>query len=161
MATIGTTGSGRISKIPEDVWDFIIDPALLHHWVKDIEPGGVWLDVEGAAHGAVGSRYEVDYSYGRKINKIVFEVTKSERPNRFGVNTVSGPFPIVANYSLTAADDGESTDIEFNMVARSDSRFTAIMFMMTGWFAWWFMKRQLNKELVDLETIMNSVQTSS
>jgi hypothetical protein len=34
------------------------------------------------------------------------------------------------------------------------------MFVLTGWFAKWFMKRQLNKELVDLEAAMNSENTS-
>jgi uncharacterized protein YndB with AHSA1/START domain len=156
MATIGTKGSGRIDKTPKEVWDFIVDPALLHHWVKDIEPGGRWLDVEDTANSDVGSRYEVDYSYGRKINKIIFEVTSSDRPERFGVNTVSGPFPITANYRLKPSSDGSSTEVEFEMVARSESLFTGIMFVLTGWFAWRFMKRQLNKELVDLQAVMNS-----
>lgn len=162
MATIGTTGSGLINKPVADVWNFIVDPALLHHWVKDVEPGGEWVD--GGSAGVVGSRYRVDYSYGRKINEIVFEVTASDSPRRFAVNTVSGPYPIRADYVLTpgvAVDgdgDGESTEIKFEMIARSDSAFTAIMFVATGWFAGWFMKRQLNKELVDLQTAMNAVK---
>ena len=90
MATIGTTGSGTIARTPQDVWDFIVDPAFLHHWVKDIEPGGTWLD--GETPGVVGSRYRVDYSYGRRTNEIVFE-----------------------------------------MISRLDSRFTATMFILTGW----------------------------
>ena len=113
MATIGTTGSGTIARTPQDVWDFIVDPAFLHHWVKDIEPGGTWLD--GETPGVVGSRYRVDYSYGRRTNEIVFE-----------------------------------------MISRLDSRFTATMFILTGGFASWFKKRQLNKELIDLQRSMRS-----
>ncbi len=159
MATIGTKGSGSVTQPVEKVWKFIADPSKLHHWVKDIEPGGEWID--DGSDGVVGSRYRVDYSYGRKTNEIVFEVTASEAPNKFGVNTVSGPYPITADYQLTASGDGKSADIEFEMVARSDSAFTAVMFVLTGWFAKWFMRRQLNKELVDLQEIMNSQESSS
>ncbi|MDG0868586.1 SRPBCC family protein [Candidatus Lucifugimonas marina] len=154
MATIGTSGSGTINKPAEEVWKFMADPALLHHWVKDIESGGEWIN--GGTDGVVGSRYRVDYSYGRKTNEIVFEVTASESPRRFAVNTVSGPYPITADYILASANDGQSTDVKFEMVARSDSKFTAVMFLLTGWFAGYFMKRQLNKELVDLQVAMSA-----
>lgn len=159
MATIGTTGSGTISQPVEKVWKFIADPAKLHHWVKDIEPGGEWIG--DGSDAVVGSQYRVDYSYGRKTNEIVFEVTVSESPNKFGVNTVSGPYPITADYQLTSSNGGESTDIEFEMVARSDSSFTAAMFVLTGWFAKWFMRRQLNKELVDLDEILSTQNSSN
>lgn len=88
MATIGTTGSGTIARTPQDVWDFIVDPAFLHHWVEDIESGGTWLD--GETPGAVGSCYRVGYSCGRRTNEIVFEITASDSPGRLAVNTVSG-----------------------------------------------------------------------
>lgn len=154
MATIGTSGSGTINKPAKEVWKFMADPALLHHWVKDIEEGGEWI--EGGSEDVVGSRYRVDYSYGRKTNEIVFEVTASESPRRFAVNTVSGPYLITADYILTPSDDGQSTDVEFEMVARSDSKFTAVMFVLTGWFAKRFMRKQLDKELVDLQAAMSA-----
>ncbi|MBT3995783.1 MAG: hypothetical protein HOF01_08295 [Chloroflexi bacterium] len=159
MATIGTSGSGTIDQPVTDVWKFIADPALLHHWVKDIEPGGEWID--GGSDDVVGSQYRVDYSYGRKTNEIVFEVTASETPTRFAVNTLSGPYPITADYVLTSSADGSSTRVDFEMIARSDSSFTAAMFVLTGWFAKWFMKRQLNKELADLQAVMGSKQVAS
>ena len=42
--------------------------------------------------------------------------------------------------------------------ARSDSKFTAALFVLTGWFAKYFMRRMLNKELVDLQNALNSQQ---
>ncbi len=152
MATIGTLGSGTIDQP-------IADPALLHRWVKDVQPGGEWI--EGGSDDVVGSRYRVDYTYGRKTNEIVFEVTASEVPTRFAVNTVSGPYPVTADYVLTSSADGSSTRVEFEMIARSDSRFTAAMFVVTGLFAKWFMRRQLNKELADLQAVMSSKQVAS
>ncbi len=157
MATIGTTGSGTIVRTPQDVWDFIVGPAFLHHWVKDIEPGGTWLD--GETPGAVGSRYRVDYSCDRRTNEIVFEIPASDSPVRLAVNTVSGPYPITADYTLITSVDGTSPHVEFEMIVRLDSRFTATMFILTGWFASWFMKRQLKKELIDLQRAMSSQQT--
>jgi len=154
MATIGARGSGTVDKPVADVWKFMADPTLLHHWVKDIEPGGEWID--GGSEDVVGSRYRVDYSYGRKTNEIVFEVTASVAPNRFAVNTVSGPYPITADYRLAPSADGQSANVEFEMVARSDSKFTAVMFALTGWFAKRFMRKQLDQELVDLQEAMNA-----
>ena len=159
MPTIGTKGVGTIDQPVAAVWKFIADPTLLHHWVRDVEPGGEWID--SGSDDVVGSQYQVDYSYSRKTSKIVFEVTASEAPTRFAVNTISGPYPITANYILAPAVDGAATNIEFEMIARSDSIFTAIMFGLTGWFARWFMRRQLNKELADLQLAMNSNQAST
>lgn len=158
MAKITAKGSGFVDKPAADVWNVMVDPATLHHWVKDVEPGGEWID--DGSENVVGSRYRVDYSYGRKINEIVFEVTASDAPTRFAANTISGPYPITADYVLTPSEAGQSTHVEFEMVARSDSKFTAVMFVLTGWFAKRFMRKQLDKELADLQAFMNSSMSS-
>lgn len=85
-----------------------------------------------------------------------FEVTSSEPGKSFGVNTVEGPYPITADYGLVESADGQSTVISYTMDARSDSKFTATMFVITGWIAKPVMHRRLNKELQDLEQALDS-----
>ena len=154
MVNIVASGSGTINKPAMTVWDFMVDPATLHLWMKDVNKPGNWID--SGTPQVVGSKYRIDYEYGRKTNKIIFEVTSSEPGKNFGVNTVEGPYPITADYDLVESADGRSTDISFAMDARSDSMFTAVMFVITGWMAKPFMRRRLNKELQDLEQALDS-----
>ena len=154
MANIVASGSGTINKPAMTVWDFLVDPATLHFWVKDVKKPGIWID--GGTPEVVGSKYRIDYEYGRKTNEIIFEVTSSEPGKKFGVNTVEGPYPITADYDLVESSDGKSTDVSFTMNARSDSKFTAVMFAITGWIAKPMMRRRLGKELVDLGHALES-----
>ena len=154
MANIVASGSGTINKPAMTVWDFLVDPATLHLWVKDVKKPGIWID--GGTPEVVGSKYRIDYEYGRKTNEIIFEVTSSEPGKKFGVNTVEGPYPITADYDLVESSDGKSTDVSFTMNARSDSKFTAVMFAITGWIAKPMMRRRLGKEFVDLGHALES-----
>ncbi len=156
MANIATKGSGTIDRRADEVWDFIADPATLYRWVKDINKPGSWID--GGTPEVVGSRYRIEYDYGRKSNDITFEVTTSIPGRAFSVNTVEGPYPITADYTFAESADGNSTRVSFAMTARSDSKFTAVLFVLTGWFAKYFMRRMLNKELVELQNTMNALQ---
>jgi hypothetical protein len=72
---------------------------------------------------------------------------------------VLGPYPITADYTLSPSADGTSTHVKFEMIARLDRGFTATMFILTGWYASWFKKRQLNKKLIDLQRAMSFQQT--
>ncbi len=154
MANIVASGSGTINKPAQRVWEFLVDPATLHLWVKDVSRPGSWID--GGTPEVVGSKYRIDYEYGRNTNEIIFEVTSSEPGKTFGVNTIEGPYPITADYDLVESADGRSTDVSFTMNARSDSVFIAFMFAITGWIAKPMMRRRLNKELVDLEQALES-----
>ena len=154
MANIVASGSGTINKTAREVWDFLVDPATLHLWLKDVNKPGNWI--EDGTPEVVGSKYRIDYEYGRKTNEIIFEVTSSEPGKKFGVNTVEGPYPITADYDLVESADGQSTDISFTMDARSDGKFTAIMFVTTAWIAKPFMRRRMNKELQELKSVLES-----
>ena len=68
MAEIGVSVSGIVTRPPSEVWDFMVDPARLDQWVKDVDPGGSWIDAGSA--NVVGSRYRIDYSYGRNTREV-------------------------------------------------------------------------------------------
>lgn len=157
MANIVGNATTVIDRRPQEVWDYVVDPANLYTWVKDIEAPGSWLDGGGPN---TGSRYEIDYEYGRKTNRIIFEVTAATPGVQFSTNTVEGPYPITVDYTFRESGresgDGESTELTIVMNARSDSKFTAVLFIVTGLIAKPFMKRRLRGELVDLKQAIES-----
>ena len=155
MTQLTVSGSAVINRPSREIWDYMADPETLHNWVKGINTPGNWID--GGNPESVGSRYRIDYAYGRKINEIVFEVTATEPGSEFGVNSVKGPYPSTFHYRLTESPDGNSTTVAYVMTARSDGKFTAFMFIVTGWLAKTFMRRQMDKELVELASELESV----
>jgi len=136
-----------------EIWNWVADPANLPVWAKDVDDPGVWLDDGGPT---VGSRYRIDYNYGRKTNETVFEVVRSEPGKLFAVDTVTGKYPILVEYEFEEANEGESTDLKIIMNARSDSAFTAVLFILTGWFAKSFMSRRLANELENIKNELES-----
>jgi uncharacterized membrane protein len=149
--------TGRASVVIDspapEVWSWVADPANLPVWAKDVDDPGVWLDDGGPT---VGSRYRIDYNYGRKTNEIVFEVVRSEPGKSFAADTVAGKYPILVEYEFEESDDGASTDLKIVMNARSDSAFTAVLFILTGWFAKSFMSRRLANELENIKNALES-----
>ena len=143
-----------IERSSDVVWAWVVDPANMHLWVKDVDEPGSWIDGGGAV---AGSRYRIDYKYGRKVNEIVFEVKISEPLEKFVVDTVKGPYPIFVHYGFTDVDGGSATELTIDMNARSDSKFTAELFVLTGWFATWFMRRRLRSELSDIKSQIETV----
>ena len=148
MANIVGEAALSIDKPADVVWDWVVDPANMHLWVHDVDEPGSWVD-DGSA--ASGSKYRIDYKYGRKTNEIIFEVMAAERGKSFVVDTVAGPYPILVRYGFASTRGGAKTELTINMNARSDSWFTAVLFVLTGWFAKWFMKRRLRSELEDVK----------
>jgi len=142
-----------IDRPAPEVWNWVADPANLPVWAKDVDDPGVWLDEDGPT---VGSRYRIDYNYGRKTNEIVFEVVRSEPGKSFAADTVTGKYPILVEYEFEEAGDGASTDLKIVMNARSDSTFTAVLFILTGWFGKSFMSRRLANELENIKNALES-----
>jgi uncharacterized protein YndB with AHSA1/START domain len=148
---VNISGAAKVTidRAVAEVWNWIVDPANLHLWVHDVDEPGSWIDEGGPT---VGSRYRIDYKYGRKTNEIIFEAKDAVPGRTYVVDTVEGPYPILVNYKFEEANAGASTELTINMNARSDSTFTAVLFVLTGWFAGWFMKRRLRSELQQVKS---------
>ena len=142
-----------VDRAAEEVWNWVADPANLPLWAKDVDDSGVWLD---DGEPTLGSRYRIDYNYGRKTNEIVFEVVRSEPGKSFAADTVTGKYPILVEYEFEETSDGASTELKIIMNARSDSVFTAVLFILTGWFAKSFMNRRLANELENIKNELES-----
>lgn len=148
MANISGEATITIDRPAGEVWAWVTNPGNLHRWVKDVDEPGSWIEAGGPV---VGSRYRIDYNYGRKTNEIIFEVVNAVPGQAYVVDTVKGPYPILIDYVFEETNNGASTELNILMTARSDSIFTAALFILTGWFAKLFMKRRLRGELQDIK----------
>jgi hypothetical protein len=83
------------------------------------------------------------HQYGRKTDEIIFEVRKAVLGETFIVDTVEGPYQVLVEFGFEEANGGISTELNIKMTARSDNYFTAVLFVLAGWFAKWFMNRRL------------------
>ena len=86
------------------------------------EPGS-WL---GGGGPSVGSRYRIDYKYGRRTNEIVFEVKAAVSGRSYVVDTVEAPYPILIGYVFEELNDGTTTELKIIMNDRSNS--TSLLF---------------------------------
>ena len=153
MTNIVSEAVIAIDRPALEAWNFVSDPTNLHTWMSDVDSPGEWL---GDGGPTAGSRYRIDYKYGRKTNAITFEVTAATPGGKFSVNTVAGPYPITVDYSFGEPENGESTELKMVMNARSDSAFTTALFILTGWFAKYFMRKRLRGELLALKQAIES-----
>ncbi len=144
MAHIVGEAKVTINRPATEVWDWVVDPANMHLWVHNVDEPGNWLDGGGPT---VGSRYRIDYDYGRKTNVITFEVKGADPGKTFVIDTVEGPYPIFVEYVFKAVSGGASTELSIRMDARSESAFQVVLFILTGLFAKRFMRRRLESEL--------------
>ena len=154
MANIVGKATVTIDRPVTEVWDWVVNPANMHLWVKGVDEPGVWVD-DGTP--TAGSRYTVDYEYGRGINEITFEVKAATFGKLFVVDTVKGPYPILVEYGFEGSDDGASTELNIVMNARSESVFQFFLFILTGWFAKRFMRRRLESELQSVKSEIEKI----
>ena len=153
MANIISETVITVDRPALEAWEFVSNPSNLHTWMSDVDTPGAWLEDGGPT---AGSRYRIDYKYGRKTNEIVFELTAAIPGAKFSVNTVEGPYPITADYTFEETGNGESTGLTMVMVVRSYSAFTAVRFILTGWFAKYFMRKRLRGKLSTLKQAIES-----
>ena len=153
MTNIISEAGITVDRPAIEAWEFVSNPSNLHTWMSDVDTPGAWLEDGGPT---AGSRYRIDYKYGRKTNAIVFELTAAIPGAKFSVNTVEGPYPITADYTFEETGNGESTGLTMVMGVRSYSAFTAVLFILTGWFAKYFMRKRLRGKLSTLKQAIES-----
>ena len=105
-----------IHRAPEDVFDVATDPARLPDWqtrVVRAEP------IDGTLPLRTGSRIREVRQVGRKQLEQVVEVVDYERPRRFGMRIVEGPFPVHGDLRLTPTADGRGTVVRLDAHGRA------------------------------------------
>jgi uncharacterized protein YndB with AHSA1/START domain len=93
----------RIGRSPEEVFDYVTDPAKLDTW----QTNTVSAVREDEGPMRVGSRLrEVHRAPGGKEMGSLVEVTAFERPRAFGLKVVEGSLPVDLDIGLEPTDGG-------------------------------------------------------
>jgi hypothetical protein len=91
----------RIERPPEEVFDYVTDPARLDTWQTNT------VAAERLEEGPlrVGSRLrEVHRAPGGKELESVVQVVEHERPRAFGLKVIEGSLPVDLDITLEQAD---------------------------------------------------------
>lgn len=151
MANLKTSVTVDIDATPEAVFALLSHPSRMVDWMKSIE-SAEWA--EGSLLES-GGKFHMKYSYARKTHDITMELTEVNPPSKLAYHTIEGPYPIEATFDLTSS--GKGTSLTYTQNAISDSKLSALGFILTGWFAKSMVRRMLRK---DLEKLAELVQQS-
>ena len=97
----------HVARPPEDVFDYVTDPAHLAKWQT------TKTSVEQLTDGPLGQgtrlRERTKPPGGKEFEQVV-EFSEFDRPRRFGLRIVEGPQPIDGAYTFTPEGGGTRVD---------------------------------------------------
>ncbi len=140
----------NVGSTVANVHEMITDPSRLHQWISGVQEGD-WLD-DGVAEA--GARFGVKYRYRRHTNDITFEVREADPGRTYVYETVEGPYPIRASFTLE--EQGGGALVTYEQHARGDSIVTSAMFRYLGFLLRRPVRKQLRKDLVRLAVALAS-----
>ncbi len=105
------TVSVFINRLPQDVFDFLSEPANLSKWNSNFA-SAEWTSSDALG---LGSTYKVVAKMSGGKNEGLFEITQWDPPQRYTYKSISGlPFPIESIESVvTLASKENGTQITF------------------------------------------------
>ena len=112
------TVSVFINRSPQDVFDFLSDPAIKHKWMPMLE-SAAWTS---SGEPGVGSTVRAIMKTAGKETEMPLEITQWDVPNRYGYKMLTVPFPMKAmahSFRLEPEDGGTRVSQvgEFEMVS--------------------------------------------
>jgi carbon monoxide dehydrogenase subunit G len=107
-----------IDRSPQDVFDFLSDPAIKHKWMPMLE-SAAWTS---SGEPGVGSTVGAIMKMAGKETEMQLEITQWNVPNRYGYKILTVLFPLKAmahTFRLEPEDDGTRVSEvgEFEMVS--------------------------------------------
>lgn len=142
----------EINRPIEDVFAFVADARNMDQWVVGVSDVRLVSD----RTDTVGARYESDYTYSGRTQRMTYEVTEYDAPNRYAIRG-EGPFPFAGELVLEETATG--TRVTNTIDAGSDGLFTTAMFTLFAPLMRRVMARRLKEELVALQSAMESSST--
>ncbi len=91
-----------INRPPQEVWDFISNPANNSQWSSNTEIAE-WTSED--PHGVGSTQRDVGKVLGRKVEG-TSEITAWDPPKGFGQKSTSGPIPWESTWKLEPKEDG-------------------------------------------------------
>jgi uncharacterized protein YndB with AHSA1/START domain len=105
------TGSVRIRRTPEDVFEYISDPTRRPEWQDAVQR----IDVEHPAREGQGTRVrETRRVQGRSMTAR-WEVTDYEPGHRYGLHGVDGPVRPIVTMTLVPHEGGTQTQVDIDI----------------------------------------------
>ena len=150
MVSISASASVSIDCDPADIWAYVSDVTNQDQWVDGMS------DSEVVGDGPIGRGTEIrgTYTYGGGSAPTTITVTEFREGRALGIESSEGPFPFTGLLTLERQDDGAV--VTNAMTAGSDHIMTSIMFTLFRPLTKHMMRRQLDKELAQLKTILES-----
>jgi carbon monoxide dehydrogenase subunit G len=135
-----------INRPPQEVWDFISDPANLAQWLS----GADYAEWTSEGPPGVGSTLiEVGKVLGLKMESPV-EITIWDPPNEFGRKSIGGPSPWESRMKLEPKENGTQLTIS------GEAEFRGILKPAEGLIA----KQIENQGEVDFEALKQLLEAS-
>jgi leucyl-tRNA synthetase len=101
-----------------------------------------------------GATFESSYTYGGNVHDITYEVTGLEAPTKMATRSTSGPFPFDSEIVLVSIED--KTRVTNTLDARATNSAMRVWFALGGILIRLFMRRQLERELMLVKTLMEN-----
>jgi uncharacterized protein YndB with AHSA1/START domain len=134
--SIDVTAETTIDVDPQEIWDYMTDPAHEPEWIGGLKTSRLERDPPLR----VGSRVQREASFLGKRIRYLNEVTTHEAPHTLDMRSIEAPFPMRITYTI----DGTTVR---NRV-RGGGRLQALMAPMV--------KRSIQRDLRNLKRILES-----
>lgn len=110
MSTLDVRCEQVVARDPEDVWNYVAEGYLDHHGAYD--PAVVSMRLLSGAKLGMGAVGEEGRRFAGRTQRTRFEVAAFERPSRFAISDLNGPFALDRVYTFHPHDSG-CTRVEF------------------------------------------------
>ncbi len=154
MAEITASAEVQIEHPADEVFRWVSDPINQANWVSGVR-SAEWVRRHERGGTRPDDRWEMIYDYGGKENLIVMEVDEFDsRQMVFQFHTADGKYPIRTRYDCQKS--GSATLFRMTLTALSDSLVTALMFRFLSFALRPMMRRQYQKDIEKVKTILES-----
>jgi hypothetical protein len=152
MAEISSTVEVHLDIPSEDAFKWVIEADNLVYWMEGVRRSE-WIRRQERPIPRPQDTWSMLYEYGGKENDIVMEVDVCDpRDGVFEFHTIEGNYPIRTQYRCQPSAAG--TLFRMTRTAFSDSIFTSIMFVLTGFISKPMMRKQNQKELEKMKAVI-------
>ena len=134
----------------ERVFEFLANIENMDQWVNGVtEPR--WTSERIMETGATFKSLYGNYG---NIHEVTYEVTDLDVPTKMATRSISGPFPFDSEIVLVAVE--EKTRVTKTLEARATNSAMRVWFALGGMLIRPFMRRQLERELMLVKTLMEN-----
>lgn len=109
MAAI--VSSIEISRSPEEVFEYAIDPAHLPEWQENV----VTAHLQGTGTPRVGSTIVTTRRLGRREQPMTMQVTELEAPSGWALRGVDGPVRAIVRTTIEPVEAGASSRVTIEL----------------------------------------------